>query len=115
MITTDIIAVLACWLIAVCGVAMLVRATSWLGLASANCAVAMPLLLLSAMVLSNERPKRDGPFYGEIDKGTYHAAGCPDMRHPDVVFRSSDEATWCHRKACTRCLLHYAAYYPGDS
>lgn len=110
--SNHLFAVGTCWLVAGCGLAMFLRATTAKGKAAGYVPVIVAMLLLSAMALDRGPEHADGPYFSSVGGDTYHAAGCPLMRQRDVIFRCSDEAVWAGKRACTYCLLQQASYYP---
>lgn len=113
--SNHLVAVLCCWLVSLCGLAMFVRAKGTLGKVAGHFAVVVAMLSLSAMALDHEHSAkgRESFYVAEVGKPVYHAPGCPIAKR-DVVFRSEDEAWWAGKTIpCTFCLLHQAEEHPA--
>lgn len=113
--SNHLLAVLACWLVALCGLAMFVRATSWRGQCAGHAAVVVAMLSLSAMALDHDHadPVAYEPLLGAVGDPVYHRAGCP-LATRGILFRSRDEAEWINKIPCTFCLAEHAQHDPDD-
>lgn len=125
MMTDQLPAVLAAWVVAAAGLALFANATTRRGFIAGHATYIASLLLLSSMALWHDRVHHHqfgtvhaaeigfAPFLGAPGDPAYHRAGCP-LAKREILFRSRDEAEWLKKVPCTTCLSEYAYHKPDD-
>lgn len=95
MIGTHVASVAACWLIALIGMAMLVRAQDWRSKAMAHGAVMLALMLLSVMALDHVHHPDHHGFVAGNQSDWYHVTTCPivaKQKLPLIPLKDEQEA-----------------------
>lgn len=115
-----VLAVGACWLVALCGLAMFVRAKGFRGKVAGHTAVITALASLSAMALDHKHPESQavihsaGDFVSPATDRLVHAdQDCKRLKQL-MHFTSIQQAALWNRKPCPECSTDHAEDSPDE-